>query len=270
MAGLTHMYDIYKRDPRYVESLLKSEIEVEEKLAGSRFYLEVHEGNQKKYFKGSNASPITQIDRALSRYYEKAIGHFESFNDEKLANVPDNWRFGFEYFPNLQPVSIAYARMPLNNLVLIEIAVKSNNKVSEVISDDKTLNEWADILEVEGPPIIFKGQLNSEQLRTIQSYLNTPEDELEEHFSTKNFAKFFIETLSPRLDKSFLQNTLDDEIEALIFKFDGKNPMKVMNPTFEKKKLEVKDAKPSDMYSLTLVILQEFFLELDFNTIKLK
>ena len=32
MAGIQHLYDIYKKDPKFVEKLLDSNVEVEEKL----------------------------------------------------------------------------------------------------------------------------------------------------------------------------------------------------------------------------------------------
>jgi hypothetical protein len=272
MAGISHLYDIYKKDPKFAEKLLDSEVEVEEKLDGSRFGFEVKEGNDVKFFKRNDSVPITKIDRTLARYYEKAIGHFESFTEEKLSMIPEGWRFGFEYFPNLVPVKIAYDRIPLNHLVLTDITIRDpQGKVLEVITDKETLDQWADTLECEGPPIVFKGKLSKEQKSKILSFLNTEEDKLADKFKTENFAAFFISTLNKEVGKSFLQNSLDKEIEALVFKFDGKNPLKVMNPTYRLSKEEKKqEEKPSDIYSLTLVFLQEFFQELDIKKVKLK
>jgi hypothetical protein len=272
MAGIAHLYDIYKKDPKFVDNLLDSEIEVEEKLDGSRFSFELVDGTDLKFYKRNDSAPITKIDRTLARYYEKAIAHFESFNDEKLNKIPDGWRFGFEYFPNLMPVKISYERMPHNNLVLTEITVRDpNGKVLEVINDKESLENWASILEVEAPPVIFKGKLNADQKTKIRTYLNTPKDELLSKFKADNFAAYFLDTLSPGRGKSFMQNSLDKEIEAIVFKFDSKNPLKIMNPSFTTEKLtEKKEDKPSDIYSLTLVVFQEFFQELDFRKIKLK
>jgi hypothetical protein len=272
MAGINHLYDLYKEDPKFVENLLDSEIEVEEKLNGSRFSFELVNGDEFKFYKRNDSAPITKIDRTLARYYEKAISHFEAFPEEKLEQIPDGWRFGFEYFPNLMPVRISYDRMPLNNLVLTEITIRDpQGKILEVISDKETLDNWAEILEVESPPIIFKGKLSPEQKKKILTYLHTPSDEVLKKFKVENFAAYFLNALNPGAGKSFMQNTLDKDIEAIVFRFDGKNPLKIMNPFFStEKSSEKKDEKPSDIYSLTLVIFQEFFNELDFKKIKLK
>jgi hypothetical protein len=272
MAGINHLYDIYKKDPKFVDKLLDSKVEVEEKLDGSRFAFEVKEGGEKKFFKRNDSAPITKIDRTLARYYEKAISHFESFTDEKLSQIPDGWRFGFEYFPNLIPVKIAYDRIPLNHLVLTDITVRDpNDKIIETIIDKETLDQWADTLECEGPPLIFNGKLSVEQKKKIVEFLSTDEKDLEANFKTENFAQFFINTLNPTAGKSFMQNSLDKDIEAIVFRFDGKNPLKVMNPAYKLQRDEKKqDVKPSDIYSLTLVFFQEFFQELDLRKIKLK
>lgn len=272
MAGINHLYDIYTKDPKFVEGLLSGELEVEEKLQGSRFSFEVVDDDVPKYYKRNDSSPITKIDRTLARYYEKAIAHFESFTTEKLSKIPDGWRFGFEYFPNLMPVKISYDRLPLNHLVLTDITVRDpQGKVMEVITDKKTLDEWAKTLEVESSPQIFKGKLDPEQKKRILDFLNTPPSELTTKFKTENFAAYFLNTLNPKVGKSFLQNSLDKDIEALVFKFDGKNPLKVMNPSFVLSKDQKKaEEKPSDIYSLTLVLFQEFFQEIELKKIKLK
>jgi len=272
MAGLSSLYEIYKKDPKFVEKLLSTVVDVEEKLDGSRFGFEVREGNEMKFFKRNDSVPLTKIDRTLGRYYEKAIGHFESFNDEKLSRFPEGWRFGFEYFPNLVPVKIAYDRIPLNHLVLTDVSVRDpQGKILEVIDDKKTLDQWASVLECEGPPQVFRGKLSDDQKNKLLDFLNTSEEKLDEKFKTENFSKYFLKTLNPSLGKSFMQNSLDKDIEALVFKFDGKNPLKVMNPVYRmQKEKKEEDDKPSDIYSLTLVFLQEFYQDLDFRKIKLK
>jgi nicotinamide mononucleotide adenylyltransferase len=72
------------------------------------------------------------------------------------------------------------------------------------------------------------------------------------------------------LKSSFLNNSTDKDIDGLIFKFDGKESFRVSNPEVALSKSERKEEKPSDIYNLTLVILQEFLMGLDFKKIKLK
>lgn len=271
MAGISHLYDLYKKDPKFVESLLSKEIEVEEKLDGSKFSVEAESDEKFKFFKRGDSSPITKIDRTLARYYEKAIAHFESLPIDKVREVPAGWRFGFEYFPNLRPVRIAYDRMPKNHLVLTEITIRDpKGKVIEVIHDKELIDKWANFLEVEGSPIVFKGKLSSEQKTRILNFLNTPNNELLKRFKNENFAAYFLNVLSPGTGKSFMQNSLSKDIEAIVFKFDGENPLKIMNPVYSSDTQIKKDDKPSDIYSLTLVVFQEFFQSFVFSKVTLK
>lgn len=270
MPGISYLYEEYKKDPERVEKLLNEKIEVTEKLDGSRFLVQSKEGGELSFFKRKDMS-ITKIDRALSKYYEKAIFHFENFPPEKVSMMPDGWRFGMEYFPNLQPVIISYDRLPLNNLVLTDIKVKDpRDKTIEVITDKETLNKWADILEVEKPPIIFEGNLTDSQKRRILDFLNTPFTDLSKRFKTENFTRFILSILNPQLKKSFLHDDDEKDIDGLIFTFNGKETFRVSSPELSLKKIEKREDKPSDIYNLTLVILQEFITGIDFNKIKLK
>lgn len=123
MAGINHFYDEYKKRPREIEKLLNAEVSVSEQLNGSRFCVSVNNNGTFSYFRRD--SQITKIDRSVSNYYEKAINHFESFTEEKFAEIPDNWKFGFEYFPTLAPIRISYDTAPLNNLVITDIIVRT-------------------------------------------------------------------------------------------------------------------------------------------------
>lgn len=269
MAGINFLYEEYKKNPKRIEELLLGEIEISEKLDGSRFLVQAYKG-ELKFFKRKDAH-ITSIDRTLSKYYEKAIIHFENLPNEKIAKFPDGWRFGMEYFPNLQPVTISYEKLPLNHLVLTDIQVRDpRDKTVDVITDKKTLSEWADILEIERPPIIFEGKLSDVQVRKILDFLNTPYSSLIKRFKTENFTGFILTMLSPSLKSSFLNNNLEKEIDGLVFRFDGKEAYRVSNPEVVLSKSEKKEQKPSDIYNLTLVILQEFLTSIDFKKIKLK
>ena len=269
MAGINFLYEEYKKNPKRIEELLLGEIEISEKLDGSRFLVQAYKG-ELKFFKRKDAH-ITSIDRTLSKYYEKAITHFENLPNEKIAKFPDGWRFGMEYFPNLQPVTISYEKLPLNHLVLTDIQVRDpRDKTVDVITDKKTLSEWAGILEIERPPIIFEGKLSDVQVRKILDFLNTPYSSLIKRFKTENFTGFILTMLSPSLKSSFLNNNLEKEIDGLVFRFDGKEAYRVSNPEVVLSKSEKKEQKPSDIYNLTLVILQEFLTSIDFKKIKLK
>ena len=263
------IYTEYKKDPTRIEKLLNQKLEIVEKLAGSRFLMQKTE-DELSFFKSKDAK-LSKIDRTLSKYYEKAIIHFDNLDEEKLLQFPDNWRFGFEYFPTSKPVTVSYDRLPLNNLILTDIQVKDpKNKTIDVITDKKTLQHWAEILEVENTLIIFEGELSESQKRKLLDFLNTPFSDLIKRFKTESFTSFLLNLLNPELKTSFLNNDLEKDIDGLIFKFNGKEALKVSNPEVISRKQEKKLEKPSDIYNLTLVFLQEFLTMTDFRKIKLK
>ena len=270
MAGINFLHEEYRKDPKRIEKLLNENIEIIEKLDGSRFQVQKDDNLDLSFYKRKDV-PISKIDRTLSKYYEKAIFHFESFSSEKLSQLPEGWRFGMEYFPNLHPVTIAYDRLPLNNLVLTDIQVKDpKDRTVEVISDKKTLNRWAEILEIEKPPIVFEGKLDEKQKKKILEFLNTQYSELVNRFKTENFTYFILSLLNKDLKSSFLNNDLQKDIDGLVFKFNGKETYRVSNPEIAIRKIEKKNEKPSDIYNLTLVFIQEFVTSLDLTKIKLK
>jgi hypothetical protein len=270
MAGISFLYEEYQKNPDRIEKLLDSEIVISEKLDGSRFQVQKDASGSLIYFKRKDIE-ITRIDRTLSRYYEKAVSHFENLGEEKTLQMPEGWRFGMEYFPNLQPVTVSYDRLPLNNLVLTDIQVRDpKDRILEIITDESTLKNWSTILEVENPPIVFMGKLTKEQKTMILQFLNTPYPDLITRFKTENFTSFILKLLNPELKNSFMNSDITKDIDGLVFKFDGKEAFRVSNPEIALKKSEKKVEKPSDIYSLTLMILHEFITSLDFSKIKLK
>ncbi len=272
VTGINYLYSEYSKNPKRIETLLAKKVEISEKLDASRFSFQIRDNSSFDFFKRNDVL-ISKVDRTIAKYYEKAIDHLENLSDEKLSQIPDNWKFVTEYFPNLQPVTISYDNLPLNNMVLTSIQVKNpNGKLIELITDKKTLDTWADIIEIEKPPIIFEGLLDDSQKEKIISFLNTPSEQLEQKFKTENFTSFLITVLNPELKKTLLNNDISKEIEGLIFRFDGKEVLRVSSPEMMQKgkKGERKPEKPSDIYNLTLVFIQEFMISLDFSKIKLK
>jgi nicotinamide mononucleotide adenylyltransferase len=270
MAGISFLYEEYQKNPMRVEKMLESEIEISEKLDGSRFQVQKDASGALNFYKRKDIA-ITRIDRTLSRYYEKAVNHFENLSEDKVLQMPEGWRFGMEYFPNLQPVTVSYDRLPLNNLVLTDIQVRDpKDRILDIITDEKTLRNWSTVLEVENPPIIFEGKLTKEQKDKILQFLNTPYADLITRFKTENFTSFILKLLNPELKNSFMNSDITKDIDGLIFKFDGKEAFRVSNPEVTFKKAEKKVEKPSDIYSLTLMILHEFITSVDFSKVKLK
>jgi len=283
MAGINHLYDIYnKKGKNFVEKLFDSFVTVNEKMDGSSFNFERDRDSGKfKYYKKNQKSPITMVDRTISKYYEKPINYLESLSPRIIEKIPRGWRFGLEYFSNLKPVEISYDRLPKNNLILSYVHVKNDlGKVEKTIQDKGELDNFADLLGVERPPIIFQGKLNDTQKNRILEFLETPFSRLVEKFKTDSFVSFILGVLNPELDKTALNDNIDKAIEGIVFRFgeleDNEEPVlaKMVDPVFtavakQKSKDNIRK-KPSDYLGIALMDVMNFLLERGIRSFKLE
>ena len=273
MAGLSHLRDVYdKRGKDFLEGLLNKTVIVNEKMDGAFFGAQKNpETNKFNYFKRN--AEITHIDRVLSKYYEPAIKHFEGLNSEAVSQIPNNYHFGMEWFTSPKAQTIAYDRLPKNGLILSYIHIlDESGQISETIQDKETLDKWAGILNIEPPPIVFQGKLTDFQKEKVQEFIYTPFSELVDRFKTTSFTKYIISVLNPEMGASFLRDTLDQDIEGLVFRFyDPKNKSedsvflaKLVDPVFQanaKQKAQDRVQKKSDDYIWIIVIDLMNFIE---------
>ena len=101
MKELTNIFQ--EAGQQFIDDLFKDYLLVTEKLSGSTFSFERH-GDQIQFFKGSNKMPINLIDRTLMMYYEQAIQYMTNNVKDNLEDIPEYWRFCFQYFATLGPV----------------------------------------------------------------------------------------------------------------------------------------------------------------------
>jgi len=274
MAGISHLYDIYnKKGKDFIDNLFNTYVTVNEKMDGSAFVFERDpETGRFNFYKRDQRYPITLVDRTLMKYYEKPINYIESLPPHIINEIPRGWRFGLEYFSNNQPVEIAYDRLPKNNLILSYIHTKNENgRPSSTIQDQEQLNNWADLLGVERPPIVFQGMLTDDQKNQILDFLRTPFDQLVSEYKTKSFVRYIIGVLNPSSKTSALNNDLDKPIEGIVFRFgeedNGKEPIlsKMVDPVFtemaKEKYSKRSEEKPSDFLGLTIMDLMNYILE---------
>lgn len=270
MAGLNHLFDLYrKKGKEFIDNIFSKYVIINEKMDASAFILEKNKENKINYYKRKGNTPINKIDRILARYYEKPINHFETLDQKIKARIPKGWVFGFEYFADNNPVEIKYDRIPLNNLILSYIHIKDDKgKIKKTIQNKEDLDNWAEILEVSPPPIIFQGFLNNNQKVSILDFLDTPFEDLIKRFKTESFVKYIITILNPKLKKTFLNNTLDSKIEGIVFRF-GKNEeevvlAKLVDPAFtelaRRKSRDKINKKPNDIYNLTVLDVMNFIM----------
>ena len=274
MAGIKHLSEIYKKQgQQFLDDLFGKELTVSEKLNGMSFSFEksIFDGSL-SFYKRDQVNPISKIDRVLMKYYESPISHIQELPSLTLDEIPSGWRFGMEFFINPSPVLISYQRIPKNGLVLTHIVVKNQfGDVERTIVEKEELDYWADLLNVEQPPIIFQGKLSDEQKVSINDFVNSPHDNLRRDHGTESFAKYLVTVLNPELNKTFLNNSLEEPIEGVVFRFgsiDGTGESftaKILDPVFEDvtRQNNVKKVSyfPSDIYGITILEVMNYILD---------
>jgi hypothetical protein len=254
---------INNRGDDFINRLFTLPVTVYEKLDASQFSFECDENGNFSFFKQDQNTPISKIDITLSQYYNNAIKHFQNLPLDKIKLIPSNWRFCCEYFIDKSPVYISYDKMPKNGLVLINIIDNSENS-KKVLDDKILLEEWADFLEIENPPLIFQGLLSENQKSKIIDFVKTPNEKLKERFETNSFIRHVLSILNPERSSSFLRDSDRGLIEGVIFRFnndDESYTAKILDPIFYSRKIENKTKKsslPSDIYWLTLLDIVEY------------
>jgi hypothetical protein len=264
--ALLNLKDIYKDKGReFIENLFTKYVIVSEQVDGSRITINRDKNNCLCYCK-KDGTLINFIDRTMMVFYETAFSHFESMPMETILKFPDNWIFGFQYFPSTAPSNIVYDRTPLNGLILTDIQIiNQDGRTIKVISDTRVLSDWANTLGVEKPPVIFNGFLNSSQKGKILEYLSAPESDLKEIFKSQSFTRYIISILNPDLRTTVLMNDVDKPVEGIIFKFitPGSNDVyaaRLIDPIFREHARTVKEPirRSSDIYQIALLDIIEF------------
>jgi hypothetical protein len=276
--ALINLKDIFKdKGQNFIQNLFTKYVIISEQLDGSRLSILKNMDNSITFCK-KDGKPVNFIDRTMMIFYEKAISHFETLGAEVIAEIPDNWSFGFQYFPSNSPVNMVYDRTPHNNLVLTDIQITNGNgRVLKTISDPRILNDWSKKLDVEKPPIIFNGFLDQLQKDRITSYLSTPESELQKQFQTQSFTRFMINILNSGLRTSMLMNDLDKPIEGIVFKFitPGESEVytaRLIDPIFHQHSMNVTtpvSRMANDMYQIAMLDIIEFMEVYDISSIQL-
>lgn len=274
MSGIKHLSEIYKKQGSdFLDNLFGRDVTVSEKLNGMTFSFERGFTDGTIYFyKRDQDNPISKIDRILMPYYDDPISHIKNLPESVIDEIPTGWRFGMEYFMNSNPVCISYKKMPKNSLVLTHIIVKNQfGDIEKTIIDKDELEYWSDLLEVDNPPIIFQGKLSDDQKNKINDFVNSPNDVLKNEYGTDSFAKHLINILNPDLDKTFLNDSLDEPIEGVVFRFgdlDGTGESftaKIIDPIFDDltKQNNIKKTSyfPNDIYGITILDTMNHILD---------
>lgn len=262
---------IYKQiGERFINELFNDYVIVTEKLSGSSFSFQ-KSGNGITFYKGSSDKPINLIDRTLMVYYENPIKHIENVSQNIINEIPENWRFCFQFFVNNKPIVVEYDNLPDNGLVLTHIiTLTPSGKTESVIDDPRIISDWSNVLQVSPMIPIFKGYLSQKQKERIRNFISTPKEDHQEIFKTSSFAEFIISILNPELDSTFLQSNLKKPIDSIIFKFYRNNmaqsySAKMVDPytvnlMSNREPIELRKA-PADINEILLLDLLSFIEE---------
>lgn len=245
MAGINNLREIYeKKGDDFLNQLLNYYVIINEKIDGTFFGLKKTKDDSFKYFKKSGE--ITYVDRVLMKYFNPAISYFESMSEAKRQRIPSNFYFGFQYFTKGDSKSIRRLDLPKNGLMLSYIhKLNDNGEIASTIQNSDQLNQWADYLGVDRPPIFFEGRLDDEQKTEILDFVYSNQSDLEKKFKTVSFTKYVFSILCP--DKT--EDLNDRELDTLIFRFydahDTNGPTetsylaKIVDPLIKKEKLAI-------------------------------
>ena len=237
---------------------------VSEKIQASSFHVKRTETGF-NYYKSGSKNEMTKVDRTLVKYYENAIKYFKSIPNEQVESMPIDWKFGFDYMTENKTIDIEYEFLPKNNLILTHIQVlnpTNPTQIKKVIRDPKILNKWADILEVNKPPIIFDGALSGSQKEDLLNLLQLSVNEFKQQFEQFSFTRKIFNIFNNGLSAPTLNYNLDKEIDGLIVNFyEGKTPKSFKLERFDREQKQERQA--SDMYQLSILDLVEFMTNYD-------
>lgn len=270
--ALTKLRDHFNETPREAfMKMLEQKVHVVEKLAASSFH--VQRGDLTNlYFKSGQNEAMDLVDRTIVKFYESAIKHLQGLSNQVKEDMPRDWRFGFDYLIDGETPNFKYSLLPKNNLVLTHIKVMSpsTGKVQKVIRDTQVLNKWAEVLEVQKPPVLFEGVLRHDQKEALISILEMSDEQFAKRYTDRSFSRDIYTIFNSEVRRSALQESLDTDIDGLVISFiDGKTMSPYKLESFDKVDESNEERKSSDIYQITIVDLIENLSGYDFKQHKL-
>jgi|AntRauTorcE11897_2_1112592.scaffolds.fasta_scaffold14274_2 hypothetical protein len=249
-----------------LNKIFDEEIVVYEDIQGSKLYIKWDGDNFIIKPKSLHGEPITIVDLATQKYYNKAINFFYNLDDRIKSLMPKKWYFIFEYFPDEEPANIKYDKVPKNNLILTGIYKKG--KFDYTIEE---LMEFANLFGTDYLPVIFKGRLNEKQKTAIKYFLNTSKEDLEYVFGEKSFSFFFYKLLNPLYDNSFLMDSdFQENLQKIIIMIEEeKRGFEILNPLYLRMSAN-NTTEFAEIYSLILLNFLDFCQVINLDKIPFK
>lgn len=256
--------------------LLGNRVMVVEKISAPSFYVRRTEGKF-EFYKSSNSEPLTRVDRTMMSLYEVAIKHIQSLSPTSKDQLPNDFKFGFDYLPDVSVSEYAYEEVPHNNLILTRIQqLTESGKVKKTIIDPAIINKWAQVLDVQAQKPIFDGMLTQNQKNSLIKLLEMNDREFEKSFdylvetdNETSFTKEIYRIFDMNSTKTVLQKDLESEIDGLVLNFvEGKKIQSYKLEDFARKPIN-EGRESSHIYQITIADILEFVNMFDFNEIQL-
>lgn len=150
----------------WVKDIFENEVEITEKVDGSQFSFGKINGNLMCRSKGK----IMELD-APEKMFAKGVEYVKSIE----GKLPDNVQFYGEYLQKPKHNTLCYDRTPKNFIALFGII-----KEDCFVSDYDELVLWANILDLDVVPLIYKGKATPDVINDLlkrQSFLGVVEIE---------------------------------------------------------------------------------------------
>ncbi len=156
---------IFSAGSMYIPDLFKGEVSIEEKVDGSQFSFGVNEDKEVVMrSKGARIDPLN-----APKMFQKAVDYVQDITPTLLSFEREIYFYG-EFLGNEKHNMLKYNKVPKNHIVLFGMSYGD-----KIENDRELLSEYADKLEIDIAPLIFKGEIDSptkvEDFMKQESYL---------------------------------------------------------------------------------------------------
>lgn len=133
----------------YIKDIFNSSVEITEKIDGSQFDFGKIDGVLYMRSKGA-----TLYAEGSDKMFRLAVDYVVSIQDK----IRDNTTYYCEYLKTPKHNILTYGRVPKNHLILFGVSDKTGSAFRKTY---KQLKEFADELEIETVPLIYKGKVKT-------------------------------------------------------------------------------------------------------------
>jgi hypothetical protein len=171
---------IFQIGTDYISTIFEDEVEITEKIDGSQFVF--GKINNQLYMRSRNK---IQYLKAVDKLFWEASEYLNSV----ISLLPNGTIFYCEYLKAPKHNALAYGRVPKNHLALFGIC----DTAEKFISEYESLTKYAELLDIDVVPLVFKGKVDSVEMFNefleLDSYLGNVKIE---GIVVKNYHKKFL------------------------------------------------------------------------------